>query len=111
MSNYRHGLCYTPEYAIHQAAKDRCTRTKSKFYANYGGRGIRFMFKTFLEFWKELGPRPTEQHTLDRINNDGNYEKGNVRWATRSTQIENRRITQSEVALIRWKKEKDHASV
>jgi hypothetical protein len=63
-------------------------------YTNYGGRGIQFLFDSFEQFYAEIGPRPAGL-TLDRIHNDGHYEPGNVRWATRSEQNRNRR---------RWKK-------
>ena len=57
-----------------------------------GGRGIKFLFKNFDEFYAELGPRPSEDHTLDRFpDNDGNYEVGNVRWALPAEQLRNRR--------------------
>jgi hypothetical protein len=60
-------------------------------YRYYGGRGIKFLFTSFEQFLAELGPRPSGM-SLDRIENDGNYEPGNVRWATRSEQVQNRRF-------------------
>ena len=59
-------------------------------YANYGGRGIKFLFTSFEQFFAELGPRPKGK-SVDRINNDGHYEPGNVQWATRSEQRKNQR--------------------
>ena len=79
-----------PEYKSYSHAKQRCTNNRDKDYKDYGGRGIEFKFKSFEEFYKELGPRPTGM-SLDRKDNDGNYEKGNVRWATMLTQCSNRR--------------------
>jgi hypothetical protein len=71
---------------------------------NYFDRGIRVCpewadwktgFGVFLEYLKKLGPRPSPRHSLDRINNDGNYEPGNIRWATPKEQQDNRiRATQ-----------------
>jgi hypothetical protein len=80
----------TPEYQAYQDAKKRCTIPTNKNWSGYGGRGIKFLFTSFEQFFAELGRRP-EGKTLDRINNDGNYEPGNVRWATPLEQIHNRR--------------------
>jgi hypothetical protein len=80
----------TPEYHAYQHAKDRCENPKNAGYRNYGGRGIKFLFTSFAEFFAELGPRPRGK-SLDRIKNNGNYELGNVRWATWSQQNKNRR--------------------
>jgi hypothetical protein len=79
-----------PERVAYISARRRCTCPKSKDYVDYGGRGIKFMFTTFEQFFAELGKRPNGK-SLDRINNDGNYEVGNVRWATKSQQRKNRR--------------------
>lgn len=78
------------------SARQRCTNPKIPNYENYGGRGIRFCdslvglpgARLLLE---ALGPRPSAMHTLDRIDNNGDYEIGNVRWATRQQQNLNRR--------------------
>lgn len=93
MANYqRHGLSRTPEYHVYQVAKDRCTNQKHPKYSQYGGRGIQFLFTSFEQFFAELGPKPSPQHSLDRYpNNDGNYEPGNVRWATYTEQNNNTR--------------------
>lgn len=86
----RHGAYKTLEYKIFNSAKQRCRNEKNPKWKYYGGRGIKFLFTSFRQFMKELGPRPPGL-TVDRINNDGNYEPGNVRWATRSEQQLNRR--------------------
>jgi hypothetical protein len=85
-----HGMRYTPQYGSWTGAKQRCTNPKNKKWKEYGGRGIKFLFTSFEQFFAELGPRP-DGMTLDRINNDGNYELGNVRWATLTEQNKNRR--------------------
>lgn len=73
---------YTPEYKAFYNARLRCNNPKSKAYNNYGGRGIMFLFNSFEEFYKEIGPKPLSYYQLDRIDNNGHYEKGNVRWTT-----------------------------
>jgi hypothetical protein len=85
-----HGQSYTSEFRAFTSAKNRCTNKKNQGYKNYGGRGIEFRFKSFEEFWQELGKRPPGL-SVDRINNNGYYEIGNVRWATGSQQQRNRR--------------------
>jgi hypothetical protein len=72
------------------SAKKHCTYVKSRNYPNYGGRGIQFKFQSFKEWGQELGPCP-DGYFLDRINPDGHYEKGNVRWVPRSVSCHNRR--------------------
>lgn len=79
-----------PEYHAYQHAKDRCGNPKNKAFNDYGGRGIKFLFPSFEKFFEELGVRP-KSRSLDRIDNNGHYAPGNVRWATRSQQNKNRR--------------------
>jgi hypothetical protein len=82
---------HSPEYRAYHDAKQRCTNPKSKKWNDYGGRGIKFRFRSFAQFFSELGLRPDPSHSLDRKKNDGHYEIGNVRWATRSRQMSNQR--------------------
>lgn len=79
------------EYRAYAGAIRRCTDPDDKAWENYGGRGIMFLFVSFEEFFHELGRKPTPQHSLDRIENDGHYEPGNVRWATAKEQRANQR--------------------
>ena len=80
----------TPEYRAYIDAKSRCNNPNSGRYYTHGGRGIKFLFNSFDEFFAAVGPRP-DGMTLDRIDNDGHYEAGNLRWATPSQQVSNRR--------------------
>jgi hypothetical protein len=91
-----HGLSRHPLYSTWWAAVDRCHNPRARAYRLYGARGISVCpawhdVAVFIE-WIErnLGPRPAG-FSLDRTDNDGNYEPGNVRWATRSEQRRNQR--------------------
>jgi hypothetical protein len=86
----QHGMTYSPEWWSYISAKGRCTQPTTTNYNNYGGRGIEFRFASFDEFYKHLGPR-LEGLTLDRIDPNGHYEIGNVRWATDRVQAQNKR--------------------
>jgi len=76
------------ERASYRSAKERCENPARPKYPRYGGRGIEFRFSDFWDFYNYMGPRPVGK-TLDRIDNDGHYEKGNLRWATRKEQQRN----------------------
>lgn len=78
-----------PEYRAYVGAKARCQNPNNTGWKHYGGRGIEFRFDSFRSFYELLGPRP-DKHSLDRIDNDGHYEAGNVRWATARQQLSNR---------------------
>lgn len=96
LTNTRHGHARrgatSGEYVAYMSARRRCQRTEGHpDYRDYAGRGIRFNFESFEQFLANLGPRPSRSHSLDRIDNDGNYEPGNVRWATHKEQSVNRR--------------------
>lgn len=86
-----HGMTDSPTYRSYAEAKRRCSTQNRRNPELYIGRGIEFRFDSFEQFLANIGPRPDLRHTLDRINNDGHYEPGNVRWATRETQSRNRR--------------------
>lgn len=91
--NEKHGLSKSVEYTTWSRAVNRCHNPKNKVYRYYGARGISvcdLWRKSFLIFLKDMGKRPSNKHSLDRINNDGNYEPGNCRWATVLQQARNR---------------------
>jgi hypothetical protein len=83
----------TPEYRTWQAMRNRCTNQHCDKFKHYGGRGIRVCerWDSFENFLADMGLRPSDKPTLDRINPDGNYEPGNCRWATWKQQRHNRR--------------------
>lgn len=94
--NYIHGLSGSPEYRLWNGMKQRCHSPHARHYAYYGGRGIAVCQEwrdSFLAFYQHVGPRPTDKHQLDRIDNDGDYEPGNVRWVLPAKQQRNRRST------------------
>jgi hypothetical protein len=99
-SQFKHGWSQTAEYVAFHHAKARCTNQRDRRYHDWGGRGIRFLFVNFDQFFAELGPRPSRKHSVDRINNDGNYEPGNVRWATMQQQRANRRRVQRQLVTM-----------
>jgi hypothetical protein len=91
----KHQLSFSVEYQIWLGIKKRCYNSNHKDFDIYGGRGIIMSneFKNnFKSFYDYIGKRPTKQHSIDRIDSNGNYERGNIRWATNYVQCINQRI-------------------
>ena len=89
-----HGATGTPEYTCWQRMLARCYRPSHHTYQYYGARGITVCPEwrnSFDAFLRDVGPRPSPDLSIDRIDVNGNYEPGNVRWASRLIQSQNRR--------------------
>lgn len=83
-----------PLYATWSGILNRCNNEKSVPYKYYGARGIQVCDRwknSFYDFIADMGERPTPSHSVERINNDGHYEPGNCRWATKLEQVMNKR--------------------
>jgi hypothetical protein len=98
-----HGLSDTVEYQTWLSMIKRCENQNHHKYPRYGGRGIKICERwrtNFENFYADMGQRPSDKHSIDRIDNDGHYEPGNCRWATWSEQRRNqsRKPRQSDAA-------------
>ena len=88
----KHGLTGSPVYHTWGNLLNRCGNPNNNAYAYYGGRGITVCdrWRDFSNFYADMGPKPSPAHSLGRIDNDGDYEPSNCRWATQSEQTRNR---------------------
>jgi hypothetical protein len=86
-------MSHTPEHDTWLEIRRRCADPKRENYQTHGARGIKVCdrWKTFENFFSDMGFRPSDRHSIDRINNNGNYEPSNCRWATSVEQGLNKR--------------------
>ena len=102
INSTKHGKRFTPEWKVWYEMKQRCA-----FHVNYAGRGIQVCkrWQSFENFLTDMGERPSAKHSIDRIDNNGNYAPENCHWATSKQQNRNRRTTKLNyvaVAVIRY---------
>ena len=91
-----HGMSNTKEYYAWKSMIERCNRKGHEYYHKYGGRGIvvcEEWLNGFSAFLRDMGKAPTKEHSLERIDNDGNYEPSNCKWGTKQEQSQNRSNT------------------
>ena len=99
----KHGKCYTPMYVIWAGIRQRCRDTGCPAYRYYGGRGIRVCerwLNSVDAFIADMGPRPSARHSVDRIDNDGDYTPENCRWATDEVQNRDKRGAKNHNARV-----------
>lgn len=93
-----HGMRHTLEYRIWAGIKTRCFNSRHKSYRDYGARGITMSDRwrnSFVAFYEDMGPIPTQKHSIERNDVNGNYERSNCRWATKWEQainVQSRRV-------------------
>lgn len=94
----------SPEYDAWKSMKRRCYKENCSSYEYYGARGIEVCdewLNSFKKFYEDMGPKPSKDHSLDRRDNEGNYEPSNCRWATLSEQARNKRNTVLNKEMVR----------
>lgn len=91
----RRGVPRSPEYSAWTGMRSRCNNPNNDSYEYYGGRGIQVCdrwLQSFENFFSDIGVRPSSNHSLDRVDVNGNYEPSNCKWATKAEQMINRRV-------------------
>ena len=99
IKKYGKPLNEVKEFRIWVAMKTRCYNPKANRYYIYGGRGIKICdrwLESFHNFYDDMGPRPSDKHSIDRIDTNGDYEPGNCRWVTADVQNKNKRVDYHE---------------
>lgn len=112
-SNTKHGRSFSGTYYSWKSARGRCLNPNNPVYHNYGGRGIKFCdrWSNFRNFLEDMGERPSKEHTLDRINTNGDYEPGNCKWSLPIEQANNKRSSRFEtvgcvtLTVAQWARE------
>lgn len=103
---------HSSEYGSWSAMKTRCDNPKSDFYCCYGAIGITYdkTWKTFKNFLRDMGPKPSSKHSIDRINVTKNYDKANCKWATALEQANNKKTSRyitynnTTLTMAQWAK-------
>src|ERR1035437_1435821 len=110
----QHGMAHLPEHSIWVGMRQRCYNPKTERFDRYGGRGISVCDRgnaSFKNFYEDMGTRPSTSHSIERINNDGNYCPENCKWATQAEQSLNTRRNHiiehdgKSMPLTQWAKE------
>lgn len=113
--NKKHGMALTDVYHIWSSMKARCLNKNSISFPNYGGRGIKVCKEwelSFEAFYRDMGPRPSKNHEIDRIDPNGNYDPNNCRWIDGISQQNNRRNNKEitfqgrTMTIAEWAREK-----
>lgn len=94
-SRITHGASYIPEFSVWVDMLRRCYNAKRKDFSRYGGRGIKVCEEWAVDFWnfyRDMGERPSPKHSIERLDNDGDYTLSNCIWATATKQARNTRI-------------------
>ncbi len=94
----QHAMCDSKEYSSYHSMKQRCCNPSNDAYSYYGGRGIVICsrwLESFENFFEDMGPIPGDGFSIDRIDNNGNYEPKNCKWATKLEQSQNTRATRN----------------
>lgn len=109
-SGRKNGNKETAEYRIWSGIRKRCLNPRAQRYERYGGRGIKICqrWNNFANFFADMGPRPTQRHSIDRINNDGDYCQENCRWSTPEEQANNR--SRNIIVLVNGEKMTLHSA-